>query len=553
MSDSPPLALDDAAAFSLDEAGVPSGTMQEMPLTLDLVLRRVETVAATLPVTSAVAGGGVVRHSWGEIGLRSRRLMSVLAGLGLPVGARVATLAWNSHRHLELFYAVPCSGRVLHTLNARVGVERLLEQTRRCGDAALFVDASLTALVAAYRERLPATVVVMDDGAEVAASFADAPRYEDLVGAAEPARELGPMREGQAVCVVHTSGTTGAPKAVAYSHRSTVLHAFGALTVDNHAVSRGAVALPLTPMFHLMAWGFPYSAALAPAALVLGGSDNSPEALAALIERERVTLAAGIPTFWVRLIDALEDPSRDFSALRRVLSGGAATPRALAERYRAVGVELVSGWGMTEAGSGTALRPRADVRSDSPTVRQGAPIAGMEMRIVDADGRELPWDDRAVGELEARGPWVARAYLGDDEASERAFHDGWLRTGDLARIDAAGSVEVVDRLKDLIKSGGEWISSTELESHLARQPGVAEAAVIAIADEQWGERPLALVVASGETPLDPTAIRAALAGDVPRWWVPDRVEVLDELPKTTVGKVDKQRLRARYADEPAAG
>jgi fatty-acyl-CoA synthase len=355
------------------------------------------------------------------------------------------------------------------------------------------------------------------------------------------------MSEQQALCICHTSGTTGPARAVVYSHRSVVLHALGALSIDSHGVSRDAVVLPLTPMFHLMAWGFPYSAGLAAATLVLGGREHSPEALADLIERERVTLSAGIPTFWVRLIDALEDPSRDFSALRRVLSGGAATPRALAERYRAVGVEMVSGWGMTEAGSGTSLRPGADVGSTSPTVRQGAPLPGIEMRIVDAEGRVLPWDNVAAGELEARGPWVARGYLDDAASDAAAFHDGWLRTGDIARIDANGSVEIVDRVKDLIKSGGEWISSTELESHLARQQGVAEAAVIAVADKEWGERPLALVVARGGATLDAAAIRSALAGEVPRWWLPDRVEVVSELPRTTVGKVDKQSLRERYA------
>jgi fatty-acyl-CoA synthase len=525
---------------------VASGLMQEMPLTLDMVLRRIETVAAPLPVVSA-SPEGVVRHTWGEIASRSRRMMSALDVLGLPVGARVATLAWNGHRHLELFYAVPCSGRVLHTLNARVGTARILEQMERCGDGALFVDASLTGLVAAHRDRLPPVVVVIDDGTEVAGELAGEPRYDELIAAAEPALELGPMREGQALCICHTSGTTGPPRAVVYSHRSVMLHAFCALSLDNHAVCRGAVVLPLTPMFHLMAWGLPYSAGLAAATLVLGGRDNSPEALANLIERERVTLSAGIPTFWVRLIDALEDPARDFSALRRVLSGGAATPRALAERYRAVGVELVSGWGMTEAGSGTSLRPEADVGSTSPTVRQGAPIPGMEMRIVDGMGRSLPWDNVAVGELEARGPWVARGYLDDAASDAVAFDDGWLRTGDIARIDAGGSVEIVDRVKDLIKSGGEWISSTELESHLARQQGVAEAAVIAVADREWGERPLALVVARGDAAIDPVAIRSALAREVPRWWVPDRVEIVDELPKTTVGKIDKRSLRARYA------
>jgi fatty-acyl-CoA synthase len=356
------------------------------------------------------------------------------------------------------------------------------------------------------------------------------------------------MSERQALCICHTSGTTGAARAVVYSHRSVVLHALAALSIDSHGVSRVDVVLPLTPMFHLMAWGLPYSTALAPARLVLAGANNSPEALAALIESERVTLAAGIPTFWVRLLDALEDPARDLSCLRRVVSGGAPAPRPLAERYRAVGVEFVSSWGMTESNSGTTLRPEADRGDDSPTIRQGAAIAGVELRIVDSDGGELPWDDTAVGELEARGPWVAAAYLDpDDDANERQFHDGWLRTGDLARIDAGGSVEIVDRLKDLIKSGGEWISSSELESHLARMPGVREAVVIAVNDETWGERPLALLVAETAIDLDVDHLRGRLREAVPRWWVPERIELVSELPMTSVGKIDKQRLRERYA------
>ncbi|HEY1777904.1 MAG TPA: AMP-binding protein [Solirubrobacteraceae bacterium] len=528
-------------------AGLPAGLMQEMPLTLDLVLRRLESVGAQVPVISALGGGDVVRHSWGEIAGRSRRLIGVLAKLGLEPGARVATLAWNSHRHLELFYAVPCGGRVLHTLNARVSPATLVEQLEHCGDGALFLDASLSGLLAPYRERLP-QVVVLEDGGEIAPEFASAPRYEELLQAADAVSELGPMSEAQALCICHTSGTTGAARAVVYSHRSVVLHALGALSIDFHGVSRADVVMPLTPMFHLMAWGLPYSSALAPAALVLAGPDNSPEALASLIESQRVTLAAGVPTFWVRLAEALEDPSRDLSSLRRVLSGGSAAPRALADRYAAAGIEYVSSWGMTEAGSGTTQRPGPSPPGAAvgATLRQGAAIAGVELRIVDPQGHELPWDDTAVGELQVRGPWVCRSYLDDEGADALAFDGDWLRTGDVARIDPAGSVEIVDRLKDLVKSGGEWISSTELEGHLARQPGVGEAAVIAVPDERWGERPLAALVARAGERIDSDAVRAALEGAVPRWWIPERIELLQELPRTSVGKVDKRRLRERF-------
>jgi fatty-acyl-CoA synthase len=528
-------------------AGLPLGLMQEMPLTLDLVLRRLESVGAQVPVISALGGGEVVRHSWGEIAHRSRRLIGALAALGLEPGARVATLAWNSHRHLELFYGVPCSGRVLHTLNARVGPATLVEQIEHCGDRALFIDASLSGLLAPYRERLPAAVV-LDDGGEIAPEFASAPRYEQLLQAADPVSELGPMSEAQALCICHTSGTTGAARAVVYSHRSVVLHALGALSIDFHGVSRADVVMPLTPMFHLMAWGLPYSSALAPAALVLAGSDNSPDALASLIESQRVTLAAGVPTFWVRLAEALEDPARDLSSLRRVLSGGSAAPRALADRYAAAGIEYVSSWGMTEAGSGTTQRPGPPPPGAAvgATLRQGAAIAGVELRIVDPQGHELPWDDTSVGELQVRGPWACRGYLDDEEADVLAFDGDWLRTGDVARIDPGGSVEIVDRLKDLVKSGGEWISSTELEGHLALQPGVGEAAVIAVPDERWGERPLAALVARPGEQIDSDAVRAALEGAVPRWWIPERIELLEELPRTSVGKVDKRRLRERF-------
>jgi fatty-acyl-CoA synthase len=420
---------------------------------------------------------------------------------------------------------------------------------------ALFVDASLSGLLAGHRDRVPPVVVVMEDGGEIAEELASAPRYEDLLEAAEPTAVLGPMSERQALCICHTSGTTGAARAVVYSHRSVVLHALAALSVDSHGVSRADVVLPLTPMFHLMAWGLPYSSALAPARLVLAGAASSPEALAALIESERVTLAAGIPTFWVRLIDALEDPARDLSSLRRVLSGGSAAPHALADRYLAAGVEFVSSWGMTEAGSGTTLRLSGDAApgGEAAMVRQGTAIAGVELRIVEADGRELPWDDAAVGELEARGPWVCSAYLGDADANEHAFDEGWLRTGDVARIDASGSVEIVDRLKDLVKSGGEWISSTELEGHLARQPAVAEAAVIAVADERWGERPLACVVLAVDARADPAALREHLRERVPNWWLPTEFAFIDEVPKTSVGKFDKKVLRAALAAGTLAG
>jgi fatty-acyl-CoA synthase len=299
-------------------------------------------------------------------------------------------------------------------------------------------------------------------------------------------------------------------------------------------------------MFHLMGWGMPYSTALAPCPLVLAGADASPGAIAALVESERATLVAGVPTFLVRLAAELSG-ERDLSSLRRVLAGGAAAPPRLVEHYLEAGIEFVPTWGMTEAGSGTggALRPGADLGAG---IGQGVPIAGVELRIVGEDGAELPWDDTAVGELEARGLWIAASYLdADDDTGAAAFDDGWLRTGDLARIGADGAVRIVDRAKDLIKSGGEWISSAEIEARLCAGPGVAEAAVIAIADPEWGERPLALVIAEPGADPDPVALRAELAVAIPRWWLPERIEVVTDLPRTSVGKLDKARLRREYA------
>jgi fatty-acyl-CoA synthase len=521
------------------------GLMQEVPLTLDLVLRRLETVGAEVPVASAGADGVVAHFSWGEIGARARRLAAALDGLGVPARGRVATLAWSSHRHLELFYGVPCSDRVLHTLNARLRAEELLEMMRRCEDEVLFVDASLTPLLAPLAAELPVReVVVMEDGPEPAPPFAECARYESLLAAVAPHPQLPPLREQAAVCICHTSGTSGRPKGIVYSNRSVVLHALAVLSLDGHGVHSGETVLPLTPMFHLMAWGLPYSSALAPAPLVLPGADTSPAALAALIESEGVTMAAGVPTLLARLADHLGG-DRDLSSLRRVLSGGASAPPSLVDRYLEAGVEFVSSWGMTEAGSGTCQRR---LPGESAEPGSGRAIPGMELRIVGEDGGEQPWDGAAVGELEARGPWVARAYLDpEDDSNESRFDDGWLRTGDLATIDSGGGVRVVDRVKDLVKSGGEWISSAELESHLQAQPGVLEAAVIAIADETWGERPLALVVAADGAAIDAEALRTALAERVPRWWIPERIEPVPSLPKTSVGKLDKRRLREDWA------
>jgi fatty-acyl-CoA synthase len=521
------------------------GLMQDVPLTIDMILRRAVELGHGLHVAS-LGPDGVRRLTWAEIGERALRLVGALDRLRLAPGARVGTFAWNSHRHLELYFAVPCSGRVLHSANVRLHPDHVAYAIDHAGDEVLFVDASLTSTLAPLRDRLAVReYVVMDDGPAHEA-FADCPRYEDLL-AADPVETLPELPESRAASICFTSGTTGRPKAVVYSHRSVVLHAMGALMVDSHAIRRGDVVLPLTPMFHVNCWGLPYSSALAPASLVLAGSDTSPESVARLIESERATVVAGIPTFWVQMDSVFASGEFDLSSVRRILCGGAEAPPSLIARYLERGIDFLHAWGMTEmspSGTGNWLPAGGTIDDAGP----GRPVPGVELRLVGADGEPLPWDGESVGELEARGPWVARAYHDpDDDANESRFRDGWLRTGDVARIRPDGSVELVDREKDLVKSGGEWISSLDLERALVSHPEVAEAAVIAVPHERWGERPAALVVPAGDARPDPNELREFLAGQVASWWLPDVIELVPDLPKTAVGKYDKRRLRYAHA------
>jgi fatty-acyl-CoA synthase len=361
--------------------------------------------------------------------------------------------------------------------------------------------------------------------------------------------------EDDAAWICSTSGTTGKPKLVVTSHRSVYLHTLGALMVDSHGISREDTVLPATPMFHVAAWGAPYTCAYAPANLVLPGRDTSPDALARLIESERVTVAFGVPTLWIQLDAAYDEARYDLSSLKTIQCGGASSTRALIDRYAQRGVQYVQSWGMTEMSPcGTSMRmpPSSGAAEDrSPVTKVGPPSPGVELRLIGEDGLPRAWDGVTVGELEARGPWVIRAYLDpEDDANEVRFHDGWLRTEDLARIEPDGTVEIVDRAKDLIKSGGEWISSLDLERALADHPDVGEVAVVAVPDERWGERPIAVVVpAAGRVP-DAEELREFLRSRVARWWVPERVLITDDIPKTAVGKYDKRTLRARLATEP---
>src|SRR4051794_14278276 len=506
------------------------GQMQEYPLTLVHPFERAERLFADKTIATA-GPRGLARTCFGDWAERTRRLGGVLDGLDISSDGRVGTFAWNTSRHLELYFAAPCSGRVLHTLNIRLFPEQLQFVADHAGDEVIFADRSLLKLLWPLIDQMPTLkyVVVMDDGeGEIPAD----PRirdYEELLADATPI-EWRAGDENRAAAMCYTSGTTGNPKGVVYSHRSCTLHCMGTMMVDSLAVSEHDVILPVVPMFHANAWGLCQAAVMAGASLVLPGPDLSPGAIAGLMESEKVTLAAGVPTIWNGVLGELD--GRDLSSLDRILCGGSAVPKALSEAYREkIGIPMLQAWGMTETSPlASVARVRSDLR-DKPEeeladvrATQGVPAAMVEIRIADPDtGEELPWDGEARGELQCAGPWIAAGYYGG-EGEQQFTDDGWLRTGDVAVIDPKGYIRLVDRTKDLVKSGGEWISSVELENEIMAHPKVVEAAVIGIADEKWGERPLACVVAEDGADLSADEVREFLAGRVAKWWIPESIE-----------------------------
>jgi fatty-acyl-CoA synthase len=536
------------------------GLMSSYPLTLTHVFDRAEKIFPEKGV-STVQGGEVVRTTYGEWAQRTRRLAGVLDTLGISDDGRVGTFAWNSTRHLELYFAAPCSGRVLHTLNIRLFPDDITYIANHAEDEVVFVDRSLLKLFWPLVDTLETVkhVVVMDDGGDN--EIPDDPRvhdYETLLAEADPVEKLWIDDENRAAAMCYTSGTTGNPKGVVYAHRSTVLHSMAAMLADTIAVSERDVVLPVVPMFHANAWGLCQAAVMAGANLAMPGSNMQPKALAELMEREKVTLAAGVPTIWMGVLPELE--GRDISALNRIICGGSAVPRSLSEAYREqTGMPITQAWGMTETSplasvctTKSTLLDRSEDELADLRAAQGIAVPLVNLRIADpATGEELPWDGEARGELQAAGPWVASAYYNDERSPDSFTEDGWLRTGDVATISPNGYVRLVDRTKDLVKSGGEWISSVELENAIMGHPKVAEAAVIGIPDEKWSERPLACVVPEGDEEITLEELREFLAERVPKWWLPNDMEIIDEVPKTSVGKFSKKTLREQFAERKA--
>ena len=534
------------------------GLMQPTQLTLVHAFERAERLWKDKQIVT-VTKDGRERTTYGAWAARTRKLAGVLDALGVSPDGRVGTFAWNSARHLELYFAAPCSGRVLHTLNIRLFPEQVVYVANHAEDEVVFVDRSLLGLFWPLVDELTTVkhVVVMDDGGDN--EIPDDPRvrdYEELLASAEPTASFHVEDENQAAAMCYTSGTTGNPKGVVYSHRSMLLHAMATMFADTFGLSERDTVLPVVPQFHANAWGLAHAVVLTGSNIVMPGPDLSAKAIAALMHEEGITIAAGVPTIWMGVLPELQ-PEK-LGSLRTILCGGSAVPKVLSEAYREkTGLPILQAWGMTETSPIGSVASIPSWHEDDPdeakaTLRATVGIAAplVDLRIVEPGQTEpLPWDGSAQGELQASGPWIASAYYADERSDGSFTEDGWLRTGDVATIDAEGRIRLVDRTKDVIKSGGEWISSVELENEIMAHPDVAEAAVIAIPDEKWGERPLACVVVKEGATLEAEAVRAFLDGRVAKWWIPERVELIDEVPKTSVGKFSKKDLRERFSGD----
>jgi fatty-acyl-CoA synthase len=528
------------------------GLMQhDHQLTLQLILERMRRVYAASQVVG-VRDGKRTTTSYGALVERADRLCRGLERLGVRPGDRVATFAWNTPEHLEAYLAVPCMGAVLHTVNVRLFADQVVYVVNHAEDKVLLVDDSLVPVLEPLAERLETVGSYVIMGGGDGGSLPGAVGYEDLVSSEEPGYEYPALDDRQAAGLCYTSGTTGNPKGVLYSHRSNILHALSQCMADSIGMRSEDRVMPVVPMFHANAWGIPYGSALTGADLVMPGPELGGEALAELIESERVTVSGAVPTIWMDLLRHADEHNPDLSSLRVVVCGGSAVPRSLMQAFQERhGVRILQAWGMTETSPlGSVAHPPAGVEGEDEwryRATAGRPAPLVEARLVRDEGSEVPWDGESTGELQVRGPYVARAYYADEASSEK-FDEGWLRTGDIAAIDERGYIRLSDRAKDVIKSGGEWISSVDLENAIMAHPAVREAAVIARRDERWGERPLACVVTEEGERLTLEELREHLGSLVAKWWLPDAMAVIEEVPKTSVGKFDKKVLRQALAE-----
>jgi 3-(methylthio)propionyl---CoA ligase len=558
----PRSALEVAGVLGLLQYGGPArrreetmqGLMSDEPLLVSMLIRHAARFHGDVEIVSRLVDGSIHRYTYLEAERRARRLARALIRLGVEPGDRVGTLAWNTYRHFELYYGISGLGAVCHTINPRLHDEQFVYIVNHARDRLLFIDTSFLPLVERLRPQLPADCqFVLLEPAATTLPLAGV--YDELVDA-EHEDEFGwpVFDETTASALCYTSGTTGNPKGVLYSHRSTLLHAFGASVPDGIAVSGRDTVCPVVPMFHVLAWSVPYLAPMNGAKLVLPGARLDGASLYELFEAEGVTMSLGVPTIWLGFDAYLRDSGRHCATLQRVLSGGAAVPPSLIEAFEQRGIAMLQGWGMTEMSPlGSTSAPKAKHAAlDAParcriTAKAGRPVFGVDMKIVDDAGRDLPHDGTAIGELLVRGPWILSGYFENAAASEETVEpDGWFHTGDVASIDPDGYMQISDRRKDVIKSGGEWISSIDLEVAAMAHPAVAEAAAIAIPHARWGERPLLVVTSRPGCRPERDALVAFLGERFPRWMLPDDVIVVDEMPHTATGKVLKTRLRELY-------
>jgi fatty-acyl-CoA synthase len=540
-------------------SGALPGLMQDdFPLTLHHIRRRMGTSSPDASVLTLAQPGSVERATFTEVSERIDRLARALGRLGVEQGQRVATFAWNNQRHFELYFAIPCVGAVLHTLNIRLFEEQLTYIVNHAQDRVIFVDDSLVPVL----EKLAPTFQTVEHyvvmGAGDSGSLPNVLRYEELMEeAGDGGFDYPQVDERQAAALCYTSGTTGNPKGVLYSHRSISLHSTATLIKDGLGLSRADRVLAVVPMFHANAWGLPHGAALAGADLLLPNQFLAAEPLAGFIAAERPTLMGCVPTIFADLLRfANEHPEVDLSSLTNATCGGSAVPRQLMRDFQERhGVNIFQAWGMTETSPvATFSRPlegEHDERYWDVRAKQGRPLPWVELRLTDDDG-EVAWDGESTGEIEVRGPWIAARYFNDESGDEK-FDAGWLRTGDIAAVDADGFVQITDRAKDVIKSGGEWISSVELENEIMSHPDVVEAAVIAKPDERWSERPLCCVVLREGASATAPELVEHLRGRVAKWWLPDEFAFLQEIPKTSVGKFDKKVLRGDLSEGSLEG
>ena len=528
-------------------------TMMHLPMSTQIIMRHGARNHGGAQVVS-YGDSAVRRTRYAEIAERAARLGSALIQRGYGQGERIATFCWNHQEHLEAYLAVPSIGAVLHTLNIRLFADQLAYIIAHAEDRVVIVDQSLLPLLAEVWPPCPSVelVIVVGESGDVPGYAGECIGYDALIGEAEPLADWPTLEENSAAVTCYTSGTTGNPKGVVYSHKTIFAHSLASMGVDTFAISQQDRILLMPPMFHANAWGLPYSGWFAGAGFIMPGANLKSDQVRAMIAADRPTFTAMVPTLVNDLLRADAADPMDMSSFRVIVSGGAAVAPSLIDRVReSWGVPMIQGWGMTETSPLCALSvPPAGTAPEDETrwrAKSGRPVPGIEVRIVDDRGEPVPNDGSSIGELELRGPWVARGYYAHDQAAPVSA-DGWLRTGDVGAIDPAGYVQIVDRVKDMIKSGGEWISSVELENLLLQHPAVAEVAVVAIPDDRWDERPLAIIVPAGAPAPSPAQLRKHLSSSVARFWLPDYWAIVTELPRTSVGKIDKRALRALMAD-----